>query len=609
MQLGAWLQSEGHVSEAGLTHALAQQQRWGGKLGDILLSTRAITPLAWLAALNAQSMPTARLSDSPPDTALLREEDLPHYIAHQFLPHHEASNTLVIASPNPSETLAAWCTAHYGRPCTFLLITAREHHQFLQHHFHSHLTHEAREHLLAQHPGLSAHIPVWRRQQRGTLAILLALAASFALAPYTTWYSIVTMVSIFYVVTLAFKALLIFSIPPRIRRHKQWLKAAETLDERELPIYSILIPLYREPLEVIRQNLAAIDALDYPKTKLDVWLITEADDTATHDALKHAAPPDYCRILHVPASAPRTKPKACNVALPLLRGEFATIYDAEDIPATNQLKLAVAAFRNSRPKVACLQASLNYYNREENLLTRLFAIEYSALFTMFLPALRILSIPIPLGGTSNHLRMSVLREVGGWDPYNVTEDADLGIRLNYMGYRTDMLPSLTLEESPISLKAWLNQRSRWIKGYIQTWLVYMRDPLGLFAALGPVGFFGFQLFVGAPALTFLLAPIFWCISILLLFELTPALYLPDWLLGCCAVTFTLGLILQWVTAFIALDREGWKHMRLALWAYPFYWLLHSVACVKALWQLAKRPHFWEKTAHGKSRRFAQALAN
>ncbi len=194
----------------------------------------------------------------------------------------------------------------------------------------------------------------------------------------------------------------------------------------------------------------------------------------------------------------------------------------------------------------------------------------------------------------------------GWDTYNVSEEADLGIRLAYYGYRTDILPSLTLEESPITLGAWLRQRSRWIKGYIQTWLVFMRSPFTLWQRLGTPAFFGFQLFVGAPALTFLLAPIFWTLFALSLTDQSAILHLPNWLLICCMITLVLGFALQWATAVIASRREEWSGMAIAQLTYQFYWILHSFACVKAIWQLIVKPHFWEKTTHGTSRIFRKA---
>jgi cellulose synthase/poly-beta-1,6-N-acetylglucosamine synthase-like glycosyltransferase len=275
------------------------------------------------------------------------------------------------------------------------------------------------------------------------------------------------------------------------------------------------------------------------------------------------------------------------------------IYDAEDAPAPDQLKRSVALFAQYPPEVACLQASLNYYNRHENLLTRLFSIEYSALFGLLLPALERMGLPIPLGGTSNHLRVVALRDAGGWDAFNVTEDADLGIRLAYFGYRTRILPSLTLEEAPVALGGWMKQRTRWIKGYIQTWLVYTRDPAELKRRLGTHGYYGFQFFVGAPALTFLLAPVFWAVFVLSLMGVFTAI--SPMMLSFCMVAFVGGMVGHWLYARAVLCIERWDGMTLALVLFPLYWLLHSIAAGRALWQLATAPHYWEKTRHGLTR--------
>lgn len=609
MRIGEWLIHHAIAGETCIESALAIQRKSGGMLGDILLSHKSITPLQWRSALNAQGIPT--LDDEllwSADLSLLEEKELPLYSDKRFVPLRDG-NTLYIATPSPSPALQEWCDAHYGTHCQLRLITKRDLNHFLLRHFHGALDHHARERLHTLSPHISAKRSITAEQRNGLLCFLFIITCCFLFAPRGTWYLAVIASTLFYLATLAFKLTLLVTSPPSFRKQVLWQDAAVRLEEKDLPIYSLLVPLYRESPKILKQLLEAIDRLDYPKTRLDVWLITEEDDPETRERLYALRPADYYHILAVPPSHPRTKPKACNVALPLLRGTYVSIYDAEDIPEADQLRLSVAAFAHSSKRVACLQTPLNYYNRTENLLTKLFAIEYSALFRLFLPALRRLRIPIPLGGTSNHLRLDVLREVQGWDAYNVTEDADLGIRLAYYGYTTELLPSLTREEATLTLNAWLRQRSRWIKDYIQTWLVYMRNPLDLFKQLGPQGFFGFQLFVGAPAITFLLAPLFWSLSLLMLSGLAPALHLPDWVMACCAITLVTGFALQWATAVIATRREGWSGMQTAQLAYPVYWILHSLACLKALWQLVFRPHYWEKTQHGQSRIFKNMQSN
>ncbi len=607
MRLGEWLISKEHINANCIETALMQQTSSHAKLGDILLASRVITPLQWLQALKASGI-HALDTDSVWNAGreLQNSDHLPHYIARHYIPLQCADGTIHIATYVPNDALQTWCCDFYQAPCTLRLITRRDFHHYLTSHFHAHLTTYAQEHLHNIAPEFSAKESITTSQRNGMIMALIALAICAYLAPTGFWYGAIIATTLFYIATLGFKLMLLIMAAPSVARHNLWRHIAANLKESELPTYSILVPLYKESEAILTQIIASLEELNYPKTKLDIWLITEQDDPVTREYLKRLKPADYFRILEVPNSKPRTKPKACNVALPLITGEFVTIYDAEDKPHPDQLRLSIAAFQTSSKRLACVQAPLNYYNRSENILTKLFSIEYSALFTLFLPALRRLRIPIPLGGTSNHIRTEALRAVNGWDPFNVTEDADLGIRLAYQGYLTDILPSLTLEESPISINAWLKQRSRWIKGYIQTWLVYMRSPVRLLKQIGLPAFLGFQFFVGAPAITFLLGPLFWGISIISLTGIAPALALPGWLLACCAITLVLGFALQWATAHIATEREQWKFMLTAKLLYPFYWILHSIACVKALWQLAIKPHYWEKTTHGQSRIFQKS---
>src|SRR5256714_5784540 len=274
-----------------------------------------------------------------------------------------------------------------------------------------------------------------------------------------------------------------------------------------MPVYTVLVPAYREA-QVLPTLAQALPELDYPHDRLDVKLLLEADDTETIAAARALHLPNFIDIVVLAPSEPRTKPKACNYGLQLARGEYTVIFDAEDIPEPDQLLKTVAAFRQAGPEIACLQARLAYFNRRQNLLTRWFTAEYVMLFEFLLPALHASNLPIPLGGTSNHFRTAVLREIGAWDPYNVTEDADLGIRLHKAGYRTAVLDTTTYEEANSRYGNWIRQRSRWIKGYMQTWLVHTRHPVALWRAMGTWGFAGFQAVVGGTWITFLLNPFY-----------------------------------------------------------------------------------------------------
>lgn len=369
--------------------------------------------------------------------------------------------------------------------------------------------------------------------------------------------------------------------------------------DRTLPVYTVLVPAYREP-QVIERLLRSIDAMDYPRDRLDVKLLLEEDDLETYQAAVAARPGAHVEILRVPYSQPRTKPKACNHGLARARGRFVTIYDAEDRPDPLQLRRAVASFRRLDPRVVCLQAKLSYHNVTQNLITRWFTIEYDMWFSQLLPGLVARGAPLPLGGTSNHFRREALEEVGGWDPYNVTEDADLGIRLHRLGYRTQVLESTTLEEANSDFVNWVKQRSRWYKGYWQTWLVHMRSPRVLYRQLGLGGFVAFTLFVAGTPMLALLSPLFWALTaawFLAKPEFVTALFPPYVYYAGMFSLFAGNLAVLYMTV-IAARLSGRPSLVLAALLSPAYWVMMSIAAIKAMMQLVTAPSFWEKTVHG-----------
>jgi cellulose synthase/poly-beta-1,6-N-acetylglucosamine synthase-like glycosyltransferase len=318
------------------------------------------------------------------------------------------------------------------------------------------------------------------------------------------------------------------------------------------------------------------------------------------EAAQSGGASDLAEVVLVPPSELRTKPKACNYGLLRARGEIVTIYDAEDVPEPLQLRRVVAALAGQPPEVACVQARLSYYNERQNLLTKWFSAEYDQWFGFVLPALARVRAPIPLGGTSNHIRRRVLDDAGAWDPYNVTEDADLGIRLARLGYRTAVLDSRTMEEANSDPVNWVRQRSRWYKGYLQTFLVHTRDPRRTIRELGLGGFLRFaSIALGTPTAN-LLNAVFAAAGVLwylarpqVISELLPTpLYLASLLCMVVgnAATFYLGIITT--------RAEGKTHLLGAVFLSPLYWTLMSIASGKALIQLVVQPSYWEKTVHG-----------
>ncbi len=316
--------------------------------------------------------------------------------------------------------------------------------------------------------------------------------------------------------------------------------------------------------------------------------------------------PGNFEIVVVPELQPRTKPKALNYAMPLARGDYLVIYDAEDRPERDQLRKALAAFRAGPPNLACVQARLNLYNASETWFTKQFTIEYCALFDGMLPMLARYDLPIPLGGTSNHFRVSALKWLMAWDPYNVTEDADLGMRLARSGYRCGVLNSTTFEEAPLTFMPWLRQRTRWLKGFVQTYLVHLRSPAKLWRELGPRGFLAFQVTIGGTVLSALIHPWFYG---LVLFDLARGEFLarpesmlsvPLWVLA--AGNLIVGYAAAMGLGFMTVRARGLKSLLRQVALMPLYWLLVSAAAYRAIWQFVTARFTWEKTEHGVTRR-------
>ncbi|MDB5128138.1 glycosyltransferase family 2 protein, partial [Mucilaginibacter sp.] len=313
--------------------------------------------------------------------------------------------------------------------------------------------------------------------------------------------------------------------------------------------------------------------------------------------------PAIFEVIVVPFHMPKTKPKACNYGLHFARGKYLTIYDAEDIPDTDQLKKVVSLFGKLPDEYICVQSALNYFNRNENFLTRMFTLEYSYWFDYMLPGLDTLDIPIPLGGTSNHFKLEELIELGAWDPFNVTEDADLGVRAYAKGYKIAIINSTTYEEANNEPFNWIRQRSRWIKGYMQTYLVHMRNPVALWKEIGWKGFLGFNFFIGATPVTFLVYPLLLTFFICyVVFDLSSIRTLfPDWVLFMSIFNLMVGNILMIYINMIAVFKRRYYELILFAIANPIYWLMHSVAAYKGLYQLIVKPFYWEKTNHGLSK--------
>ena len=372
------------------------------------------------------------------------------------------------------------------------------------------------------------------------------------------------------------------------------------LPDAALPVYTVIVAVHREG-RVMGQLVEALCGLDYPPSKLDIKLVLETGDRDTADVLARLDLPPHIQILTAPPGQPRTKPRALNVALPLARGTFTVVYDADDRPDPGQLRLAAATFAHMPRQVACLQARLAIDNADQNLITRLFALEYMALFEVINPGLLGMGHPIPLGGTSNHFRTGVLQEACGWDAWNVTEDADLGVRLARAGYAIADLPSLTLEEAPGTMKGWLRQRTRWIKGFMQTCLTHTRQPLVVIGQLGIPGAFALATSIFGTVLSGFGYPFFVALMALDLVE--GRMLSPDGALGIVLSTLSIVLFGTGVAAIVVpalaalWQRHDWRLLA-CVPLLPLYYGLLSLAAWRGLAELVLDPFGWNKTEHG-----------
>ncbi len=432
-------------------------------------------------------------------------------------------------------------------------------------------------------------------------SILVLLVIGILTGVLTTIIVVIAILSTIYFIDVVFSTYVLFKSlhePPEIRVPTEFVGR---IDEDSLPIYTILCPLYKEA-KILPHFIEAMSQIEWPKSKLEVLILLEEDDTETINAANKLKLPAYFKIIVVPHSFPKTKPKACNYGLSIATGEYVVIYDAEDRPDPQQLKKVHMAFNELGPGYGCIQCKLNYFNPHDNLLTRLFTAEYSLWFDVILPGLQSINGVIPLGGTSNHFRRSDLLEFEAWDPFNVTEDCDLGVRLFKAGKKTAIVDSTTLEEANSNVRNWIRQRSRWIKGYFQTYLVHMRDPIDLFRHYRWHGFI-FQLVIGMRMTFMLINPILWIMTVSY-FVLNKYVgsaiesIFPTLIFYMAGLALVIGNFVYLYNYMIGCAKRGHWELIKFVFLVPFYWLLMSVAACMAVWQLITRPHYWEKTNHG-----------
>ena len=481
---------------------------------------------------------------------------------------------------------------------TFALTTPRRFEALVRRHDAAGLCQRSAGGLAAWDATLSAQGGASSRQVATVAATPLALAGLVALAPGAGWTVVALALFALFAAAVLHRLLVVAAgaVPAPA-------SAAARTPDAALPVYTVVVPLFREAgmLEQIVRNL---DALDYPRAKLDIKIMLEAADTATLAAATRLALPVPYDVVVLPDGHPRTKPRALNAALESARGEFLVVYDAEDRPDPGQLRAAAARFSGAPPRLACLQARLSIDHADDAWITRMFAIDYAALFHAVKPGLTALGLPVPLGGTSNHFRTRILHRVGAWDAWNVTEDIDLGYRLARFGFAVGSLDSDTFEEAPLTVARWLPQRSRWLKGWMVTLVVHTRSPRRLLGELGWRNAASVLVSLASTVLGCLLGP---PLLVLVAVEgLAGRLFRPDtplwWVMVAASATLLAGGAVAAIwPAWLGLRRLGRPDLAPLIVTLPIYLLLVSLAAWRALFELRRDPHGWNKTEHGLAR--------
>ena len=596
--LGQILLAAGGVSKHGLSLALDQQKTTKGPLGEILIAQSLSPEISVIRALAVQSGKAVANSGQAPQP--FATEDPIYWITQAMIPWDKDGGQWQIASCDQFrfEKQRKVIEGKLG-PVTMVWASRAQIQARQQQLFEAQLAHHSevcvpREQSCRGLGFTSLHKSVRWAVMAGLAALVFFLITLNAAHPFFI-LGVLLMACNLTASTLLKAIALLYALQPQQPPKEPFEGLLDVL-----PKVSILIPLYREK-NIAAQLIANLEKLNYPRSHLEVILVLERHDTQTKACLAAIELPKWMRVIHAAPGRVKTKPRALNYALPFCSGEIIGVLDAEDAPEPDQLHAVVAKFSSVCAKTVCLQGRLDYYNPQSNWLARCFTMEYASWFRIMLPALAQIGFAIPLGGTTLYFRRSALVELGGWDAHNVTEDADLGIRLARAGYRCAMLDTTTYEEANNAPLSWVQQRSRWIKGYFMTYAVHMKSPKTLLHDLGLWQFCGFQAVFLPAIFMFLLAPVSWSFWLIVLGIVpqesfgVPAPVLIG-LICLYAMAFTLDLLISALGIFKA------GHLRLLLWipSQYFYYPLATLVAFKALFEVIIAPFYWDKTSHGKT---------
>ncbi len=597
--LGQILVEMGALSPENLAMAVSLQAREDARFGDILLTQGWVREADLYAGLARQyGCQIADLQKQPPDVRLIDQLGAAFCIRNGIVPWKTVGGATVIICSRPDEftRLSRGFPAGWGR-CFLAVAPERDIQAALLA-----MRHRSLAQLAETRVSDAESCRGWRAGSvaRFAAALVIGLCAVFLISSFAGFLTLVVWAVLTLLLNSALKA---------IAAIQYWRKAAAGPPDHpvatgsngflKLPTVSILVPLYKER-EIAGRLVKRLERLSYPKELLDVCLVVEEDDTLTQATLARANLPRWMRQIVVPRGVVKTKPRAMNFALDFCRGSVIGVYDAEDAPDPDQIHKVVRRFGERGAEVACLQGKLGFYNARTNWLSRCFTVEYATWWGIVLPGVERAGFAIPLGGTTLFFRRNVLEELGRWDAHNVTEDADLGIRLARHGYRTELIDTLTEEEANCRVWPWIKQRSRWIKGYAMTYGVHMRQPGKLLRDLGWWKFLGFQiLFLGSLS-QFLLAPIlwtFWAFPLGLPHPLRGVM--PSELLIILGTVFMATELLTITVGIQAVSNAKLRWLRFWVPTLHFYYPLASLAAMKGFTEIVTKPFYWDKTQHGK----------
>ncbi len=594
----ALLLDSGLITNDQLAIARAAKSKTGDRLDEVLVNLGMVESGALLKVMaRAWKVAPIDLTTTKIDRDLVRQWPAERYLLENWVPVRDQSNgsVLVATAREPDAAKSATIASVLESPVEFVAATSWDIRSAVKRSFKAETPADGTTDRWRTNPSLSARVVVSNGQAVGGILFGLALFTLAVVSPSAMGAAVVATASVGLLAATTF--VLVMAIRGERRDAAADASATETRDDL-LPYYTVLVPVFRQAAAV-PQMIATLSRLDYPAERLEVLILVEEEDSATRDAILTASPPPSFRIVTVPGGAPETRPRACNVGLFVARGEFLVVYGADHVPAPDQLRKAVAAFAHGGVDLACVQASIRYSNAHENVLTRMVALERSSWADRVLPALGRSRFAVPAGGTSEHFRTAALIELGGWDPYNVSEDVDLGVRMSAMGYRLAPVESITEEQAAATVPAFIRQRSRWTKGYLQTALVHSRKPLALINQVGFARFAGTAMLVAVtPAAVLTVIPFYLlALTALVLPAGVIETVLPAWALTGGIAAFAVGMTeMVVVSAFGPVRRGDFAAAALALLT-PIHWILHSVAAYKGLGQLFTRPHYWEKTDH------------